>query len=66
MMTGLVDQSPEVRQAASYGIGVCGQFGGPAYATACGSKYPSFFFISDVCHDLNMMIILLSIFLFFI
>lgn len=29
------DGAPEVRQAAVYGCGVMGQFGGPAYAPAC-------------------------------
>jgi hypothetical protein len=30
----------EVRQAAAYGAGVLGQFGGPAYAAVCASAFP--------------------------
>ncbi|KND04212.1 uncharacterized protein SPPG_01645 [Spizellomyces punctatus DAOM BR117] len=39
----LVDQSAEVRQAAAYGVGVAGQFGGPAYVQACAAALPNLF-----------------------
>lgn len=40
MMESLGDQSPEVRQAAAYGIGVLGQFGGEGFAKACAESIP--------------------------
>ncbi|KAJ3340538.1 hypothetical protein HDU93_006831 [Gonapodya sp. JEL0774] len=40
---GLTDDDAEVRQAASYGIGVAAEFGGPAYAEMCaGALAPLF------------------------
>ncbi|KAK9729082.1 importin subunit beta-3 [Basidiobolus ranarum] len=35
MVQSLLDSTPDVRQAAAYGIGMCAQFGGPDYADAC-------------------------------
>lgn len=35
MVEYITDKQPEVRQAASYGIGVMAQFGGPVYADIC-------------------------------
>ncbi|KAI9024505.1 hypothetical protein CLU79DRAFT_834266 [Phycomyces nitens] len=35
VMAGLADPAFEVRQAAAYGVGIWGQFGGPQYADAC-------------------------------
>ena len=35
LVSSITDKHPEVRQAASYGIGVMGQFGGDVYADAC-------------------------------
>ena len=40
MMHYLTDQHPEVRQAAAYGCGVLGQFGGPGYAAICAQSLP--------------------------
>ncbi|XP_072034276.1 importin-5-like [Amphiura filiformis] len=36
----VTDRSPDVRQAAAYGIGVMGQFGGPQFAQACLQAIP--------------------------
>ena len=35
MVASITDKTPEVRQAAAYGIGVIAQFGGNVYADAC-------------------------------
>lgn len=35
-----MDKSPEVRQAACYGLGVLGQFGGEQYAQSCAEGIP--------------------------
>ena len=35
MGSGLSDPSPDVRQAASYGVGVAAKFGGPSYSAFC-------------------------------
>ena len=36
----IVDESPEVRQAASYGVGLMAMNGGAQYAQACASCIP--------------------------
>lgn len=36
----ITSPQPEVRQAAAYGAGVMGQFGGPAFASLCASAMP--------------------------
>lgn len=38
MLQSLCDTSPEVRQAAAYGIGVMAQFGGESYRPFCTGK----------------------------
>ena len=38
MLQYITDRSPEVRQAAAYGCGVMGKFGGPQFAQACLRK----------------------------
>lgn len=38
MIDFITDEQPEVRQAATYGIGVMAQFGGPVYADICAGK----------------------------
>jgi hypothetical protein len=35
IVSGISDSASEIRQAAAYGVGVMGQFGGPQYADAC-------------------------------
>ncbi len=40
MLHYVTSQQPEVRQAAAYGCGVLGQFGGPGYAAVCASALP--------------------------
>ncbi|XP_039296349.1 importin-5 [Nilaparvata lugens] len=40
MLALVTDKSPEVRQAAVYGCGVLGQFGGPAFAATCAEAIP--------------------------
>uniref|UniRef100_A0A1W7RAB9 Importin-5 n=1 Tax=Hadrurus spadix TaxID=141984 RepID=A0A1W7RAB9_9SCOR len=40
MMDSLTDNSPEVRQAAAYGVGVLGQHGGEGFAKACSEFIP--------------------------
>ncbi|KAK1802776.1 hypothetical protein P4O66_021316, partial [Electrophorus voltai] len=40
MMQSLCDTSPEVRQAAAYGIGVMAQFGGESYRPFCTEAIP--------------------------
>lgn len=37
----LLDAAPEIRQAAAYGIGICGRFGGANYATFCAQAVPA-------------------------
>ena len=34
------DAQPDVRQAAAYGLGVAGQFGGPGFAGVCERALP--------------------------
>lgn len=41
MMQALCDTSPEVRQAAAYGIGVMAQFGGESYRPFCTGEFLS-------------------------
>lgn len=40
MILYIADKSAEVRQAAAYGCGVLGQFGGEAFAQACAEALP--------------------------
>lgn len=43
MINALQDPAPEVRQAAAYGMGVCGQYGGEQYADACATALEPLF-----------------------
>ncbi|KAI9499421.1 hypothetical protein BDB00DRAFT_796249 [Zychaea mexicana] len=45
MVNSLQDPAAEVRQAAAYGLGVCGQFGGPQYADVCAAALEPLFHI---------------------
>jgi hypothetical protein len=48
MVNSISDANNDVRQAAAYGLGVCGQFGGPQYADACSAALnPLFAIIND-------------------
>lgn len=38
MLQSLCDKSPEVRQAAAYGVGVMAQFGGENYRPFCSGR----------------------------
>lgn len=38
MLQYVGDNRPEVRQAAAYGFGVLGKFGGPEFGPACAGK----------------------------
>lgn len=40
MIQYVSDKSAEVRQAAAYGCGVLGQFGGESFAQACAEALP--------------------------
>ncbi|CAL1533984.1 unnamed protein product [Lymnaea stagnalis] len=40
MLQAITDKVPEIRQAAAYGIGVIGQFGGEVYADVCAESIP--------------------------
>ena len=40
MIHDITSPQPEVRQAAAYGVGVMGQFGGPGFASLCASAMP--------------------------
>jgi len=40
LLNGLLDQASEIRQAAAYGVGICGKFGGPNYAGFCAEALP--------------------------
>ncbi|XP_059155323.1 importin-5-like [Physella acuta] len=40
MIEAITDKTPEVRQAAAYGVGVIGQFGGETYADVCAECIP--------------------------
>ncbi|KAG0362852.1 importin subunit beta-3 [Gamsiella multidivaricata] len=35
ILESILNTAPDVRQAACYGLGLCGQFGGPQYAEVC-------------------------------
>lgn len=39
MLQSICDNSPEVRQAAAYGVGVMAQFGGDSYRPFCTGTY---------------------------
>ena len=39
MVNAITDKTPEVRQAAAYGIGVIAHFGGEVYADVCARKF---------------------------
>ncbi|KAF7725557.1 hypothetical protein EC973_009512 [Apophysomyces ossiformis] len=43
LVAGLSDPAFEVRQPAAYGVGVCGQFGGPQYADFCAASLEPLF-----------------------
>jgi HEAT repeat protein len=48
MVNSIQDPNNDVRQAAAYGLGACGQFGGPQYADACSAALnPLFAIIND-------------------
>lgn len=40
MLEAVCDSSPEVRQAAAYGVGVMAQFGGDSYRPVCPGTHP--------------------------
>lgn len=40
LLEQIIDETPEVRQAASYGVGLMGMNGGAQYAQACASAMP--------------------------
>ena len=49
MLQYITDRSPEVRQAAAYGCGVMGKFGGPQFAQACLRKsFLSFYYVTKL------------------
>ncbi|KAF9926818.1 hypothetical protein FBU30_003672 [Linnemannia zychae] len=49
ILTSVMDpQAPEVRQAACYGLGICGQFGGAPYAELCAAALSPLF---QVIHE---------------
>ncbi|KAI8140976.1 armadillo-type protein [Fennellomyces sp. T-0311] len=50
MLSALSDPSPEVRQAAAYGLGVCGQFGGAQYADVCAAALEPLFGIINMAN----------------
>ncbi|KAG0331637.1 hypothetical protein BG000_010719 [Podila horticola] len=60
VMDSLMDPTlAEVRQAACYTLGVCGQFGGPDYATVCSASLPLLFQLINVAQarsDENVMV----------
>ncbi|KAF9578472.1 hypothetical protein BGW38_005703, partial [Lunasporangiospora selenospora] len=43
MLESVLDPSSDVRQAACYGIGLCGEFGGPEYAEVCNAALAPLF-----------------------
>lgn len=43
MVEAILDQAPEIRQAAAYGAGVCGMYGGENYSTVCAESLPRLF-----------------------
>ncbi|KAF9394692.1 hypothetical protein CPC16_010607 [Podila verticillata] len=43
LLESVVDSAGDVRQAACYGVGLCGQFGGPEYAEVCGASLTPLF-----------------------
>ncbi|KAF9938189.1 hypothetical protein BGZ65_000222 [Modicella reniformis] len=43
MLESILDSAGDVRQAACYGLGLCGQFGGPEYAEACSAALTPLF-----------------------
>lgn len=47
MLQSLCDTSPEVRQAAAYGVGVMAQYGGESYRPFCtGTLLPSHVYVT--------------------
>ncbi|KAG0255635.1 hypothetical protein BG011_004999 [Mortierella polycephala] len=49
MLESILDPTaPDVRQAACYGLGLCGQFGGPQYAEVCSAALTPLF---QVIHE---------------
>ena len=50
MLQSLCDTSPEVRQAAAYGVGVMAQYGGESYRPFCtGTDKPPVRYGSTYC-----------------
>ncbi|CCJ30144.1 unnamed protein product, partial [Pneumocystis jirovecii] len=43
LSNGIADDSPGVRQAAAYGIGVAGQYGGEPFSMVCSASLPHLF-----------------------
>lgn len=51
MLQSLTDKQPEIRQAASYGIGIMAQFGGNGYAQVCAGAYLNEFMQIQITPD---------------
>ena len=49
MLQYICDKQGEVRQAASYGVGVMAQFGGAGYAQACAGMLIVLSLESNIC-----------------
>ncbi|QSL64408.1 hypothetical protein MERGE_001709 [Pneumocystis wakefieldiae] len=43
LSNGIIDDAPGVRQAAAYGIGVAGQYGGEPFSMVCSASLPHLF-----------------------
>ncbi|CEP09674.1 hypothetical protein [Parasitella parasitica] len=43
MIAAVTDEASDIRQAAAYGVGMMGQFGGPQYAVACNAALQPLF-----------------------
>ncbi|KAF9365094.1 hypothetical protein BGX34_011434 [Mortierella sp. NVP85] len=50
VLESVLNVAPDVRQAACYGLGLCGQFGGPQYAEVCSAALTLLF---QVIHEHN-------------
>ena len=55
MVEYITDKQAEIRQAASYGIGVMAQFGGPQYADVCTGNF-LFFSLTHTLFFLSLSI----------
>ncbi len=53
----ITSPQPEVRQAAAYGAGVMGQFGGPAFASLCASAMPGLIQVQAKLAFLNRLVV---------